>query len=47
MAELEVNSEAAAFAEKLTLDLLKKDEDLKQATVKLNDYIKKVEQLEN
>ena len=44
--ELQACSDAASFAEKLTLDMLKKDEELKSTTVKLNEYLAKVETLE-
>jgi predicted RNase H-like nuclease (RuvC/YqgF family) len=45
--ELETSSEAVNFAEKLTLDILKKEEELKETTKKLNEYINRVESLEN
>ena len=44
--ELEANAESAAYAEKLIMDTFKKDEEVKEVNVKINEYIKKVETLE-
>lgn len=44
--ELEANAESAAYAEKLIMDMFKKDEEVKEVNVKINEYIKKVETLE-
>lgn len=40
--DLDLVQDAASFAEKLTIDMLKKDEIIKETTVKLNEYIEKV-----
>lgn len=45
--ELQTFSDAASYAEKLTLDNLKKDEDIKEKTVKINELLGQVEHLEN
>ena len=44
--ELEANAEAAGYAEKLIMDMFKKDEEVKEVNLKINEYIKQVEGLE-
>lgn len=44
--ELELMSDTAGFVEKLTMNMLKKEEDLKETRVKLSEYMTKCESME-